>query len=147
MPVLAQTTVEVDFAQPRDQHLSKTKIGLYQTPLTSADWLERDIPKLSELEARNMRYEIAWGKGGCFGYEMVSRSDGNLKYDFSAVDLFTGLVSKEHTNLLMCHSYTPRVAGMKWMGAPTDFAVYKEVNKEFAKHWVDLGLQNHYVEV
>ncbi len=146
-PLFAQTNVRVDYNKPRDQHLSKMKIGLYQTPLTNAEWLSRDMPKLSELEARNMRYEIAWGKGGCFGYEMISKSENDLQYDFSAVDLFTGLVEKEHTNLLMCHSYCPRVAGMNWMSMPTDFQTYRKVNETFAKHWADLRLENHYIEV
>ena len=61
--VNAQINVNVDFSKGIDNPLSKSKVGgLYQTPWISSDWIERDIPKISELESRSMRYEIAWGQ-------------------------------------------------------------------------------------
>ena len=57
MPSLhSQVTVHVYGAQWEEYPLVK-KIGLYQTPLVSKAWLDRDFPKLAELEARSMRYE------------------------------------------------------------------------------------------
>lgn len=79
----AQITIHVDFNKSMDYPLSKNKIGgLYQTPWLSAERIERDIPKIAELESRSMRYEIAWGQRS-FGNEMVTRDgDGSLHFDF-----------------------------------------------------------------
>ena len=143
----SQIKVNVDFDKSMDFPLSKTKVGgLYQTPWTTAEWLERDIPKICELESRSMRYEIAWGQRG-YGNEMITKNDDSLNFDFSAIDLFTGLVSNCNSNLVMCHSYTPKVAGDTAVSPPTDYLAYKEVNKRFAQHWKNMKLQNHFIEI
>ena len=54
--ISAQVAVRVDCSRWEEFPLVK-KIGLYQTPLVSKDWIDRDMSKLSELEARSMRYE------------------------------------------------------------------------------------------
>jgi hypothetical protein len=140
--------IRVDFSKPTDNPLSRNKVGeIYQTPWISAEWLERDIPKIGELESRSMRYEIAWGQRG-FGSEMITKNaDGTLTFDFAPLDLFAGLVSRQGVNLVMSHSYNPTVAGGKAVDPPADYAIYKEVNRTFARHWSDLRLQNHYIEI
>ena len=144
----SQININVDFSKSMDFPLSKNKVGgLYQTPWISAAWIERDVPKISELESRSMRYEIAWGQRS-YGNEMVTKNaDGSLNFDFSAIDLFANLVNNQNSNLFMCHSYTPTVAGDRATNPPSDYQVYKEINKKFAQHWKDLKLQNHYIEI
>lgn len=143
-----QIKINVDFDKSTDFPLSKSKVGgLYQTPWISASWIERDIPKISELESRSMRYEIAWGQRS-YGNEMVTKNaNGTLDFDFSAIDLFAGLVGNCNSNLIMCHSYTPLVAGDRAIDPPSDYQVYKEINKKFAQHWKEMKLQNHYIEI
>ncbi len=144
----AQMIINVDFNNSMDYPLSKNKVGgLYQTPWLSAEWIERDIPKIAELESRSVRYEIAWGQKS-FGNEMVTRdNNGRLNFNFSSMDLFTGLVSKQNAHLFMCHSYAPSVVAGRHQDPPSDYQAYKEINKRFAVHWKESKLQNHYIEI
>ena len=68
--ISSQVAVHVYYSQWEEYPLVK-KIGLYQTPLVSKSWLDRDMPKLSELEARSMRYEMACGKDDLYGQPCV----------------------------------------------------------------------------
>lgn len=69
-PLRSQVNVHVYTAQWEEYPLVK-KIGLYQTPLVSRAWIDRDFPKLAELEARSMRYEMACGKDDLYGQPCV----------------------------------------------------------------------------
>ena len=146
----SQINVNVDFNKSTDFPLSKNKVGgVYQTPWISTEWIERDIPKLSELESRSMRYEIAWGQRS-YGNEMVTKNeDGTLNFDFSSMDLFTGIVSQQNSNVVMSHSYNPLITGggRRGVDPPNDYQLYKEINKRFAQRWKELKLQNHFVEI
>ncbi len=127
------------------------KIGVYQTPLTSKRWLVRDLPKMSELEARAMRYEIAWGKK-VYGYPFISGTKEDLVFNFSGVDLFCDKVKEFAPTMILSHCYCPEIiqpcsGGNCWQQPPSDYSIWTKINKTYSQHWKNKGYNNHYIEV
>lgn len=144
----AQTIVTADFSIWEEDPLVK-KIGLYQTPLTTRTILERDMPRLSELESRTMRYEIAWGKN-VFAQPTVSGSVGSLLYDFSGIDYFFNKARPHCQSLVISHGYCPPMlvpGGGTWQSVPSDLEAWGKVNRSASSHWRETGITNHYVEI
>lgn len=150
VPICAQIKAEADFSKWIEYPLVK-KIGVYQTPLTSERWLARDLPKMSELEARVMRYEIAWGKK-VYGYPSISGTKEKLKFDFSGIDFFCDQVKMFAPTMILSHCYCPEIIQpcsewSCWQQPPTDYFVWARINKRFSQHWKEKGYSNHYIEV
>ena len=85
------------------------KIGVYQTPLVSREWISRDVPKLNELEVRSMRYEMACGKDDLYGQPCVSGSADKLSFAYTDIDYFLTLARKYAPVLVISHGYTPTI--------------------------------------
>ncbi|MCF0184959.1 MAG: hypothetical protein HUJ98_00535 [Bacteroidaceae bacterium] len=144
--------VIADFGNWAEYPLVK-KFGVYQTPLTCERWLERDLPKLSNLQARTMRYEIAWGKR-VFGYPMIQGTKDNLQFDFTGLDYFCDNSLDYCESLVLSHGYCPDVVkpftdnySTDWRQAPTDYEAWAEINRSFTDHYLNKGYSNHYIEV
>ncbi len=151
-PLHSQVTVRVDGAQWDEYPLVK-KIGLYQTPLVSKAWLDRDFPKLAELEARSMRYEMACGKDDLYGQPCVVGTAQKPAYSLANVDY---LLTKAHRYcpvLVISHGYTPTILQRRpteWSGfmdPPADLGIWGAINERFAQEWKNKGYTNSYVEV
>lgn len=150
LPLSAQIEATANFNRWIEHPLVK-KIGVYQTPLTCQRWLERDLPKMSEIEARSMRYEIAWGKK-VFGYPSISGTKEQPVYDFKGVDLFCDRVNEQTPTLILSQGYCPDIIkpcreGNCWQQPPNDYPVWAAINKRFSQHWKEKGYSNHYIEV
>lgn len=127
------------------------KIGVYQTPLTSKKWLARDLPKMSELEVRTMRYEIAWGKK-VYGYPSINGTKEKLMFNFSGIDFFCDQVKEFAPTMILSHCYCPEIiqpcfGGDCWQQPPTNYVIWAKINKKFSQHWKEKGYSNHYIEV
>ena len=85
------------------------KIGVYQTPLVSREWISRDVPKLNELEVRSMRYEMACGKDDLYGQPCVSGSADKLSFAYTDIDYFLTLTKKYAPVLVISQGYTPTI--------------------------------------
>ncbi len=150
--ISAQVAVRVDCSQWEEFPLVK-KIGLYQTPLVSKAWIDRDMSKLSELEARSMRYEMACGKDDLYGQPCVVGSAEKPAYALSAIDYLLSQARKNCPVLVISHGYTPTLLQRRpteWAGfmdPPTDLAVWADINERFAQEWQSKGYTNSYVEV
>ena len=143
-------TVTADFGLWTDYPLVK-KIGVYETPLVTRDWLARDVPKLSEIESRCFRYEFAWGKD-LYTSRDISGSVGSMKYDWDNSDYLFDLVAEHSPAIVFCHGYTPQplfstTGSLAWQAPPSDMAKWREVNKVATAHWKEKGYSNRYVEV
>lgn len=153
MPSLhSQVTVHVDGAQWEEYPLVK-KIGLYQTPLVSKAWLDRDFPKLAELEARSMRYEMACGKDDLYGQPCVVGSAERPAYSLANVDYLLTHAQKYCPVLVISHGYTPTILQSRpteWSGfmdPPINLSSWSAINERFAQEWKNKGFTNSYVEV
>ena len=151
-PLRSQVAVQVYCAQWEEYPLVK-KIGLYQTPLVSRAWIDRDFPKLAELEARSMRYEMACGKDDLYGQPCVIGSAENPTYSLTDVDYLLTQARKYCPVLVISHGYTPTILQSRpteWSGfmdPPTDLAIWGDINERFAQEWNKKGYTNSYVEV
>lgn len=129
------------------------KIGVYQTPLVSREWISRDVPKLNELEVRSMRYEMACGKDDLYGQPCVSGSADKLSFAYTDIDYFLTLARKYAPVLVISHGYTPTILQRRpteWSGfmdSPTDLDTWGKINGRFASHWKSKGYHNSYVEI
>ncbi|MBQ9559709.1 MAG: hypothetical protein IJV08_06960 [Bacteroidaceae bacterium] len=148
----SQVAVRVNCAQWEEYPLVK-KIGLYQTPLVSREWLERDMPKLAELEARSMRYEMACGKDDLYGQPCVIGTAQKPAYTFTAIDYLLTQSQKYCPVLVISHGYTPTILQRRpteWSGfmdTPTDLTTWAAINERFAQEWKNKKYTNSYVEV
>ncbi len=147
-----QVAVHMDCAQWEEHPLVK-KIGLYQTPLVSKSWLDRDLPKLDELEVRSMRYEMACGKDDLYGQPCVVGNAQRPAYSLSQIDYLLTQAKKYAPVLVISHGYTPTILQSRpteWSGfmdPPTNFDTWALINERFAKEWKGKNYDNSYVEV
>lgn len=152
LPLRSQVTVRVYGAQWEEFPLVK-KIGLYQTPLVSREWLDRDFPKLAELEARSMRYEMACGKDDLYGQPCVVGTAEKPAYSLANVDYLLTQARRYCPVLVISHGYTPTILQSRpaeWSGfmdPPTNLGVWGAINERFAQEWNKKGYTNSYVEV
>ena len=151
-PLRSQVTVHVYSAQWEEYPLVK-KIGLYQTPLVSREWIDRDFPKLEELEARSMRYEMACGKDDLYGQPCVVGTANRPAYSLSNIDYLLSQARKYCPVLVISHGYTPTILQSRpteWSGfmdPPTNLDTWATINERFAQEWKNKGFTNSYVEV
>ena len=152
LPASAQVTVRVDCAQWEEFPLVK-KIGLYQTPLVSREWLDRDFPKLNELEARSMRYEMAMGKDDLYGQPCVVGTAQRPVYSLTEVNYLLTQAQKYCPVLVISQGYTPTILQRRptvwegFMDPPTDLSTWADINERLASEWKSKGYTNSYVEV
>ena len=146
----AQVQVSANFGTWAEYPLVK-KIGVYQTPLTCAAWLTRDLPKMSEIEARAFRYEFAWGKD-LYATKAISGSLSSVQYNYTDMDLLFNKASKNTTAFVFAQGYTPgflqsQSGGNGWQSPPSDYDVWQEINRHMAVHWKVKKFSNRYYEV
>ena len=141
------STVAADFSTWTEFPLVK-KIGLYQTPLTLKSWLERDLPTLAELEARSMRYEMAWGKDDVYGQPAVGGTPQAPTANYADIDWLFDNVKPHCPQLIISQGYSPTIInGGNFMNPPTDYDAWAAINAQAARHWAEKGYKNHYIEV
>lgn len=151
-PAFSQATVNVNCSQWEEYPLVK-KIGLYQTPLVSREWLDRDFPKLSELESRSMRYEMACGKDDLYGQPCVGGTANKPAYYLSNIDYLLTQAKKNCPVLVISHGYTPTILQSRpeewggFMDPPTNMSTWSAINERFANEWKSKGYTNSYVEI
>lgn len=140
-------TATADFATWAEYPLVK-KFGVYQTPLVIRDWLERDLPKLAELDTRAMRLELAWGKTTLYGEPCITGAADSPRYDFAAYDYFFREARRHCPVIVMSHGYNPPMTNNgDWQLPPTDYDAWRRVNRDCAAHWRATGLYGRYTEV
>ena len=139
--------VSVDFSTWEEHPLVK-KFGVYQTPWVRSNELNRDLPKLAELEARSMRYEMCWGNDYAYGEPSISGTKSNWRYNFTRYDnMFQKM--RQHTQVLITsHGYCPSIInGGDNRNVPNDWDVWTKVNSDWAAHWKEKNFGNQYIEV
>ena len=152
LPVQAQINVQVNCTQWVEYPLVK-KIGVYQTPLVSTEWINRDFPKLEELEARSMRYEMACGKDDLYGQPCVNGTATRPTYAMTLIDNLLTQAKKYCPSLIIAHGYTPTILQSRpteWAGfmdPPTNYNTWADINKRFGREWRNKRYTNSYVEI
>ena len=147
-----QVTVQVNCTQWVDFPLVK-KIGVYQTPLMNKTWIDRDVPKLGELEVRSMRYEMACGKDDLYGQPCVGGTATRPTYNLTDIDYFLKLTKTYSPVLVISHGYTPTILQNRpteWSGfmdPPNNYDTWAAINNRFAKQWKNRRYTNSYVEI
>ena len=152
LTVSAQITVKVNATKWVEYPLVK-KFGVYQTPLVSREWITRDMPKLSNLEVRSLRYEMACGKDDLYGQPCVKGSAEKLTYSFTDIDYLLSQAKSRAPILIISHGYTPTILQKRpeeWAGfmdPPSDYDIWAEINRRFARRWKSQNYTNSYVEI
>lgn len=140
-------SVSVDFSRWEEFPLVK-KFGVYQTPWVRSNELNRDLPKLSELEARAMRYEMCWGNNNAFGEPSISGTKERWNYSFTRYDNMYRKMKENTEALIVSHGYCPSIInGGDNRNVPADWNVWRKVNSDWAAHWKEKNLGNQYIEV
>ncbi len=150
--IFAQTsaTVRADFSTWEEYPLVK-KIGVYQTPLITRSWIQRDMYKMTELEARSFRYEFAWGKD-LYTSADITGTTSSLKYNWSNANYLFSRASKHSPAIIFCHGYMPiplqnGSGELAWQNPPQDYSLWQQVNQAAAENWREKGYSNRYVEI
>ncbi|MCR5851687.1 MAG: hypothetical protein K6G92_13440 [Bacteroidaceae bacterium] len=143
--VLAE--VSVDFSTWEEHPLVK-KFGAYQTPWVRSTELNRDLPKLAQLEARSMRYEMCWGNNNAYGEPSISGTKDNWTYNFTNYDNLFRRMRQNSQALIVSHGYCPSIINNgDNRNVPSDWNVWTKINRDWAEHWKKLNLGNEYIEV
>ena len=139
--------VSVDFSQWEEFPLVK-KFGVYQTPWVRKVELDRDLPKLADLEARAMRYEMAWGNDYAYGEPSIIGTKDKWRYSFTRYDNMYRQMKENTQALIVSQGYCPSfINNGDNRNVPADWEVWKKVNTDWATHWKEMNFGNHYVEV
>lgn len=144
------TTVTADFSTWVEYPLVK-KIGTYQTPLVTRDWLQRDLSKMAELESRSFRYELAWGKD-LYTSLNITGSATDVKYNWSTANFLFNKAAQHSQAIIFCHGYMPppiqsASGNLAWQSPPNNYSLWQEVNRTAAENWRDHDYSNRYIEV
>ena len=139
--------VSVDCSKWEEHPLVK-KFGVYQTPWVRSNELNRDLPKLAELEARPMRYEMCWGNNYAYGEPSISGSKTRWSYNLTN---YFNMYKKMRLNteaLIVSHGYCPTIINDgDNRNVPNDWSVWEKINSDWATQWKKRGFDNQYIEV
>ncbi len=146
---LADVTCEVsvDYSRWEEFPLVK-KFGVYQTPWVRQVELNRDLPKLADLESRAIRYEMCWGNDYACGEPSISGTKENWKYNFTRYDRMYEQMRKNTQALIVSQGYSPNIINNgDRRNPPTDWDVWAQINADWSTHWKDKSHGNLFVEV
>ena len=139
--------VSADFSKWEEHPLVK-KFGVYQTPWVRSTELNRDLPKLSQLEARSIRYEMCWGNDYAYGEPSISGTASNWTYRFSTYDNMFQKMRKNTEALIVSHGYCPSIINSgDNRNVPNDWNAWEKINRDWALHWKEKNFGNQYIEV
>ena len=155
------TTVTADMRTALNLSLLK-KITMYNAgtvdPISNYD---RDIDLIEALNAESLRIDLSIGKGDggrnyTGGTNLVTGNGADIstyKYDFTQLDRIVKLLDGKDVlpYLDWCYVPTPLQADGNWKkvntGLPNWKEAWSEVYYQYAKHYVDLGIQVGYHEI
>lgn len=163
-------TVTGDFGTIVDPPLLK-KVAMYNAgciqPLSNYD---RDFGRITDLNADALRIDLSIGKSNGTGGQYLVSDDydyydydettgkfkvdkNSLKYDFTRLDSVVNHMTKYDVRPYMSWSYIPYPLQQdgKWNNLDQNVAnwqeVWEEVYYQYAKHYVDAGVQIGYHEI
>lgn len=97
------------------------KIGIYQTPLIGKHLINRDFPKLEEINVRSLRYEIARGKDNLYGQPTFTIDRKNVTEDWSSLDNLVKMTIPYCDNIIFSNSYSPKFLNQgDWRNPPNE---------------------------
>ena len=146
-------TFEVNFSEPANAPLVKTKFGVYQTPLTTLPGLLDSLPLLREINVADLRYELGWGKPDVLAPSQISGTAKQLNYDFATIDAFVERLQSAGVKLLLAMGYCPdplksRAVWAAWKDMPSDLGSWQKINRDYALHLRNgKGLSGPFYEV
>ncbi len=127
----------VDFSISAGPPLVKTKFGVYQTPLVTLPRLLKSLPLLREINVRDLRYEIGWGKPDVLAFDQISGTPQQLRYDFSSLDAIARGLEAVDVRPLFAMTYCPlplqtRAGWPGWKDAPSNLDAWEKINRDYA---------------
>ncbi|RYG29962.1 hypothetical protein EON81_25785, partial [bacterium] len=142
----------IDFSRWEGPPLVKTKFGVYQTPFTPLEPLNRSLRLLKELNVRDLRYEFAWGKPDAVAFDQIGGTAARPVYDFRFVDGFTSKLRSLGIRTLFANSYCPnplksRTPWDAWKDLPNDLDAWQRMNKAIVARIRAKGLPGARYEV
>jgi hypothetical protein len=149
-----QASFEVDCSVWDGVPLVKTKFGVYQTPLRKKEEILQSLDLLKEINVRDFRYEMGWGKDDTLCKNQIGGTAEAPTIDFAmlADDLIGGL-AKRGVRPLIATGYCPDPLKVKlnwpgWKDPPRDMNGWRTVHRAFAGHFrTSLGAAEPYWEI
>ena len=140
----AQSTVTVNFAVGEDYPLVKTKFNLFDTSLPTTAAFDRDVRRLADLKAENMRIDLSWGQGQTLS-KAVEGALASPQYDFSLVDQYSRAMLKEGVLPYWSYDYTPYPlippgSGANGWNRMPDLRDWSRVVTTFARHFKESNI-------
>ena len=151
-PAAHAQTFTADFSRWSGPPLVK-KFGVYQTPLISRERLMASLPLLDEIGARDLRYEIAWGKPDALASDQISGTAADPQLDFSFLDEFLGRLRVLDVHPLLALTYCPnplksRTEWSAWRDMPSSLPAWSQIVQRYATHLHQAdGLRGSFYEV
>ena len=138
-PLVCAQTFTVNFSQWGGPPLVK-KFGVYQTPLISRERLLASLPLLNEIGARDLRYEIAWGKPDALASDQISGTAAHPHLDFGFLDLLLGRLKPQGIHPLLALTYCPdplksRTDWSAWKDLPSSLPAWAGIVQRYAGHF------------
>jgi hypothetical protein len=153
LPVSAQALVfHADFSRWSGPPLIKTKFGVYETPFLKKADLQRAAALLTEAGARDLRYEMGWGKPDTYAFDQITGTPTEPKIDFTRLDPFISLLHREDVTPLFAMTYDPLplktgTDWQRWKDVPSNLKTWQQINADYARHYRALGLQSPFYEM
>lgn len=141
--------ITIDTDKPTGKIFPKDFLGVYQTPLCSLETLLGSIPLLKELEIKNIRYELGWGKPDALNWDVISGSLVRIRCEFSPMDSFFLALRNNQIQPLFAITYCPKPLQTRegwegWKDPPCSLKAWSYVCRLFAEHLKKLGLHSMY---
>ena len=156
LPAVAQAqTFHADFSQGSGPPLVKDKFGVYQTPF----FFKSHPPSafdmtglLREAGVQDLRYEMGWGKPDTYAFDQIGGTAANPQIDFARLDPFVGQMARAGITPLLAMTYDPvplktGTEWARWKDAPSDLDAWGQINRRYAAHYRQLGLQAPFYEM
>ena len=131
--------VTVDFGQPADYPLSKSKFAVFNSGMVRPDRYARDMPLYDEVRPDSLRVDLGWGaKWIGWHPEPIGGTADHLTYDFGEMDRVATLLRDHGTLAYWSYCYTPSPLQPKrgqYTGMPTDLPAWASVLRTVAAHY------------
>ena len=131
--------VTVDFAQPADYPLSKSKFAVFNSGMVRPDHYARDMPLYDQVRPDSLRVDLGWG-ARWIGWKTrpIAGTADHLTYDFTETDRVAKLLRDHGVPACWSYCYTPTPLQPRrgnYQGVPTDEHAWAGVLRTMAAHY------------
>ena len=146
---MAQKSVKVDFSRVEGIPLFK-KFAMFDSGLVPLSRYERDAHLFQRCKVPSLRIDLFIGDRSMVLGNMADGSAENVEYHWNASDRLVEDLQKNGVSPYYSWCYVPlpvQPEGGNFRSIPTDWGKYKEIMREFARHYREQGSPLGYQEI